>query len=301
DMFGCEGTLDDCEEDPDFERVFDGDDYDLDVDLHDFTFGEVDGGGGETPTGADLSVTKIALPVVIDDVADLDSPPPGRDGLFRFTVTNEGPEATTASVVDELPPGLVLADDGVIIIGYPCSTDGNTTSCIFELQPGESVSYDIFYDAEQAGTFTNTVTVSGDAFDPDLSNNTASADAVVVAADLAAAVVGPSEIDPSAPFDVTFRLTNNGPATPEGQHLIVTLPYEPQTVPAGCTLVPEPPSSMRTYLCLPAADLASGESAEFTFTTGIGFFGNYEAEADASNLFDPDVTNNQAESYITYP
>ena len=91
---------------------------------------------------------------------------PKYNDLVKWTliVTNNGPnDASNVVVYEEIPEGLTLIsthpdyNDGVWEIGY--------------LDYGDSVQLDLICKVTATGEIINSVTVSGDEYDPDLSNN----------------------------------------------------------------------------------------------------------------------------------
>ena len=146
-----------------------------------------------TPAGANLSLVKTV---------DLDGPQVGDLVTYTLTVTNSGLlDATDVVVNDTLVAGLIAdrtngcAED---VNGYPSCSLGN-------VNVGDSKSYTLTAvvldtgnsgEADDLGSVrSNTATVSADQNDPDLSNNTDSADITVSGLELTKSVCNSSTSD----------------------------------------------------------------------------------------------------------
>ena len=112
---------------------------------------------------AELEVSPVA-DLAIEKLVNNTSP--NYNSLVKWTliVTNNGPnDASNVVVYDEIPEGLTLISssgnyrDGIWNIGY--------------LDAGDSVQLDLVCKVTATGEFVNSATVSGDEYDPDLSNN----------------------------------------------------------------------------------------------------------------------------------
>src|SRR5262245_8499436 len=113
-----------------------------------------------TVNGADLAVVKTGPALVTE----------GHDLTYHLAATNNGPAAATGVVVsDTLPtnPTFVSASAG-------CTEAAGVVTCtVGNLASGASAGFDITVTAGSAGTsLTDTASIDGDQFDPDLTNNT---------------------------------------------------------------------------------------------------------------------------------
>ncbi len=123
---------------------------------------------------ADLSITKV------------DSPDPVTAGgllTYSITVTNNGPsQATDVVVSDSLPAGVTyISNTG------GCTFANPTLTCnLGDMAPGASIPFDVVVRvsasliANGTNTLSNTATVSATEFDPDMSDNSATADTIVI-------------------------------------------------------------------------------------------------------------------------
>ena len=119
---------------------------------------------------ADLQVAKTSSPA---------SQTAGSAVTYTLTATNNGPTAATNTVVtDTLPAGLTFSSSAPPV-GTTCSVSGQVVTCTTaSLANGASVAIPIvaaISPAAPVGTVTNTVRVSSDVADDNLTNNSAAA------------------------------------------------------------------------------------------------------------------------------
>ena len=154
------------------------------------------------PQQADLAVTKS-----VDDA----TPNVGEKVNFTITLANNGPDtATNVTVQDSLPAGYAFDSATVSQGGYAAATGVWTVGT---LANGGTATLVIMATVTSTTPVTNVVMVSGaDQFDPDLTNNTASATVDPPSADVAL-VKTVDNPTPDVNDVVTFTLTatNNGP------------------------------------------------------------------------------------------
>src|SRR5262249_2721223 len=122
-------------------------------------------------TSADLTMAQMASPAV---------PGVGKPVTFTMTAANNGPDAATGVVVnDVLPSGLSFVSGSAAQGTYDPSTGVWT---IGTLPNGASVSLTLVANATQAGSLNNTAQVSGAQPDPNPANNSATATVTASAA-----------------------------------------------------------------------------------------------------------------------
>lgn len=229
-------------------------------------------------SSADLSLSKQAdsSSVLYGDVV-----------VYRLTVTNAGPDASRATVVDDLPPCVdVQSANG------PGSYAGGTWTVDF--QPGENATLELVTTVEclPGMTVVNEANVTGNVTDPDPADNDASAWVYVVAeTDVSLGkVVNVSTVYPGEQVTYTLTVTNHGPSP--------TIPVAVDDDLPACTTF-ESAAGPGTYD--PGAnrwrvDLAPGQTAVLELVVTVdcasGTVTNL-AEADPG-MFDPDWTNNRA-------
>lgn len=194
-------------------------------------------------TGADLSITKTMVnPSNLNVFA-------ATEQTYELTVANSGPNmATGVTIVDALPANVTLVQ------AHPaCINAAGTLTCTLgpgqaNLAAGGSFSIFITVKFNNAGSYTNTASVSANETDPNASNNTSShtqqvlptADLLVSPVSATPGVAGPGE---AVKYDATVE--NLGP-DPTGDVVLV------QTIPAGSTFVSI--SSPDTTICGPGAN-----------------------------------------------
>jgi uncharacterized repeat protein (TIGR01451 family) len=253
-------------------------------------------GGISVSTTADLALTKF------DDPDPLEN---GTTLTYTLEVTNDGPSSAINVVVEDMLP------DGVSVVsvnagGGNCNAGvpGNPllpTTCTFDtMAPATSEMMTIVVNVDPGAldVIFNDARVFSDVFDPNNSNNLASADTTIQFADLA--IVKTSDADiykPSSTVVYTIDVVNNGPG--EAQNVIVTdnLPdnshatYEFDT--GGCT------KSGLTLTC----DLGTIEaetSKSFNIYVRVkGSQGEVTNTASVtSDIFDPDTGNNSSTKVV---
>jgi uncharacterized repeat protein (TIGR01451 family) len=234
-----------------------------------------------TPQYADLAITKVSS-------VDLAVPQtPGTPVTFTIRLENNGPDtATNVTVQDSLAPGLTLIS---LSQGSYDTTSGVWT--VGNLAPHVVAFLTLGGTVPEGGTLTNVATVShADQFDPDLSNNTATATADPPVADLAL-VKQVSNARPNVGDTITFTLTltNKGPDGATNVKVVDPLP-------AGLTFLGAN-ASKGSYDPIAGVwsvgGMANGEQATLTITARV------DAAAPSRNLatadsdqFDPDLSDN---------
>jgi uncharacterized repeat protein (TIGR01451 family) len=121
------------------------------------------------PPSADLSITKTDSP---------DPVPVGANITYTITATNGGPDtATGVTVTDTLPGGVTLVS--ATASQGSCNGSATVTCSLGSLANGSSAAVTIVVTATQAGTISNTASVSANESDPDPSNNSATQETTV--------------------------------------------------------------------------------------------------------------------------
>ena len=160
-----------------------------------------------TPQVADLAIGKLA---------NIPNPSVGSQITFTVTLTNAGPNpATNVAVFDQLPPGLPF------VSGTPSQGTYSPASGAWNvgtLVPGNTATLTLTAAVASAAQQTNTATIThSDQFDPNLSNNSASATIVPVGGITTTTAVtsapNPSTIGQQVTFTAT--VTSSG-GTPTG-------------------------------------------------------------------------------------
>ncbi|HEX7491131.1 MAG TPA: hypothetical protein VF337_05465 [Candidatus Limnocylindrales bacterium] len=123
-----------------------------------------DASASVTPNVADLAVTKSASPA---------HPNLNSDVTFTITATNNGPDsADNVVVTDTLPAGLSYQSSSATAGSYDNATHHWTIGTL-AVGSGNSVTLTLVARVTQTGDITNTASITGGPFDPDLSNNSA--------------------------------------------------------------------------------------------------------------------------------
>ena len=227
-------------------------------------------------SSADLSVRKTALPA-----------PVAAGGVLRYTLTvsNAGPNAAQGvELADALPAGLLNPEFAVQ--GGSVFAPWVSPYAIGTLAAGESFVVTIRGTVDPstpAGTIANTAVVSGTTPDPDLTNNTDTAETpVTVSADVAVfKTAASSPAVPGQAFGYTVTVVNAGPSDARDVTLIDAVPpalRSPEfSVDGGVTFLPWvspyalgtlPAGESRTVLL--RGTLSSAASGEIVNTAVVG-------------------------------
>lgn len=239
---------------------------------------------------ADVSVTLSALPntVLISDPSS-----PGQPLILTANIVNHGPSATTGVVLTEtLPFGLTILS--ATAPGLSPTISGNTiTTVVGNLASGGLTTVTIVALPTLVGGVLATASVSSIVQDSDLTNNSATATALVVpSADLAITETASANPAPlHANLTYTVKVTNRGPSTATNVILTDILPagasFVSATGPDGTSYTPA-----GTVLTIPLGVLVVGQSATVTIVvmpTAMGTLNNSasvgatEADAVADN------------------
>jgi uncharacterized repeat protein (TIGR01451 family) len=244
---------------------------------------------------ADLAVSKEGKPssVIVDE-----------NVTYTIITTNLGPDtATGVTATDTLPATVTL--DSIISSQGNCTynpTTNEVTCSLGTITSSASATVTIQVTPTTPGVIINTVTVTGDQFDPNLANNKASVTTTVSpVADLAVTKTGTP--DPSLVGEnVTYTIitTNLGPDTATGVTATDTLPvnvtvdntsssqgsctYDPLSNTVTCNLGTLSASSSATV----TIQVTSTTTSEFVNTVTV-----------IGEQFDPNLANNTATTTST--
>ena len=144
--------------------------------------------GGECFTvaaGSDLALTKVDEWTEGPNSFDFDPVFAGSSGMYRLTVTNNGPSPSTGfTITDTLPSGFTFTSTGSSL---GCtSVDGTTVTCVSSgvLANGASAHFFIAYDVDSTipnGTVkTNSASVTGTPVDATPGNNSSVQDTTII-------------------------------------------------------------------------------------------------------------------------
>ncbi len=265
----------------------------------------IDGAQFDPTPGND---TSLPTSTVIGSTADLlvtqvvDQPTVnvGETATYTVTVRNDGPQAATGiALTDDLPAGVSVLS--ITPSQGTCGTGDPFTCALGTLASGASatVAVNVRITGAAETTFSNQASATATQFDPNLSNNSATAaTSTNPAADLRIAKTADrATADVGETVTWTLTATNEGPSTATG--VIIT-----DTAPAGVTLLAPSglPSGVtcsvagQVVSCSVAGGVASGASVAITLrgTVNLAAAGTplSNSATVAGSQFDPDTANN---------
>jgi uncharacterized repeat protein (TIGR01451 family) len=222
----------------------------------------------------------------------------GGTATYELTVFNAGPSAAAnVTVTDVMPPGLTLLSATVISGSFTLVTSSASLVAIApSLAAGTSLlSLTVGVADTLAGTVTNVARVTSTTPDIQLSNNTATATATVLGADIGVLKFGSASISAASTATYTLVIFNNGPSS--AGNVTVT-----DVMPTGLALVKAEVSSASFTLAITpqqltgsAALLRIGTTVTLTLTVQV----DYTATGTITNIAnvtsttpDPTPTNN---------
>jgi len=248
---------------------------------------------------ADLSVTKT------------DSPDPVMAGgllTYALTVTNNGPsEATGVQLTDNLPASYLANAEYRVESGSWLSYASGQAIALGNLAAGASTNIEIrgtvSADATDETTLSNTAYVASQTFDPNMENNQAEAQTAVniPKADLSLEKeASPDPVMPGSLLTYVLTVTNGGPSDATGIQLTdASAPDYLDNI--EYRIGSDTWSPFPTGQSISLGDLANGENIiieirgtvpadtiEGTTLSNTAFV--------ASQIFDPNMVNNQAEA-----
>lgn len=252
--------------------------------------------GNNSATDADTVLTPEA-DLSLELAAAPDPVVAGTDLVYRLTVTNLGPSASSGATVTTVFP----ADLDLVSAQIGCTGSSGTVTCdIGPLAPEaqESVSFGVAVDPARRGTLSATATVSAAEPDPAADNSTAVATTAVGAeADLSLLLASSSNpVSADAPFSYVVTVSNAGPSDATGVTVTGILPAELALAPSpgACT------AASGTVTC-DVGDLAHATSAELAILVFVdpAAGGRLDFTADVhGNEADPSLPNAVSESVV---
>jgi uncharacterized repeat protein (TIGR01451 family) len=250
--------------------------------------GAADTATGDVGVAADLAITKTG-PASITA---------GQTATWTITVTNAGPAAAAAVVVDDPAPAGVTFAGATTSIGTCAVSAGGVSCAVGSLPPLGIASITVTgtVAAAVSGPLANTASASSATADAAPSNNSAAATSEVGrVADLAITkAASTTRLTAGQTIDWAIVVTNLGPSTAERVVVTDELPPElsPGALPAGCSAIG---NSVR---CERAA-LAVGEVWTIVLSTPARSAGSIRNTADvASSASDPSGASASAATQV---
>jgi uncharacterized repeat protein (TIGR01451 family) len=212
--------------------------------------------------------------------------------VFTYTIVVSNysvDDAVDAVLQDTLPVSVTYVSDDI-----GCVHSAGVVTCdIFSLEAGGSIAAHILVTADATGLTTNMVEFWSADYDPDLENNTASAETLIserVETDLEVTKEAPAEVSVGDTFTYTVVVTNLGPAEATDINIEDTLPVSVTYVSdnLGC-------SYAAGVLSCQVASLAVDESVTLTIVVTADETGEVSNSVQAwAAEDDPDMENNTA-------
>jgi uncharacterized repeat protein (TIGR01451 family) len=247
---------------------------------------------GET---ADFEIKLAAAPEPV---------PVGADLTYTITVTNHGPSASTAQVIDALPPTVTFKS--ALPAGDACSVQLNLVTCtVPNLSSGDVHTITVVVQTTQQGSIVNSAGVNeGLVLDPDPTNNLALRVSTVTngspgpgpgQADFAVALkASPEPVAVGDPLTYTITVSNHGPDASTGQvvdALPLTVTYVSSSPPGDdCTL------QLNVIVTCNVPSLSNGDVHTIRLVVTPTQTGSVidTATVNQGLVLDPDPTNNIA-------
>ncbi len=240
-----------------------------------------------TPQRADLSLTKVV---------SNPNPNVGNTVTFTITLSNAGPDAATGVTVNDVLPNGYSYVAGSIGGGSSRSDAGapTLTWTINSLNSASSVNLTFQAVVNASGNYINTSQITGaDQYDPDSSNNQASASSNPQRSDLSLSktINDPS---PNVGDTVTFTITlsNAGPDAATGVTVNDVIPNGYSYVAGSIGGGNARSDAGAPTLTWTVNSLNTGSSVNLTFQAVVNASGNYAntAQVMACDQYDPDST-----------
>lgn len=273
------------------------------------TFGIASSTNDPTPGNESVLVnTSYTTPDADLHVTNSDAPDPvAPSGTITYTQTlrNDGPDTATNAAFTQSTPAGTTFQSLAAAAGWSCTTPAiGATGAInctkSSMTSGESASFTLVVNVTAtSGTISGTVTGDSDTYDPDPSDNAATAATSVVTPASADLSLTKSTNATSAPagstITYTIALHNSGPDAASNATMTDTLPasllFQSITAPAGFTCTTPAVGTSGTITCTKPS-LANGATATFTLAVKVAAgstSGNVSNSASASSATsDPD-------------
>jgi uncharacterized repeat protein (TIGR01451 family) len=220
---------------------------------------------------------------------------------YTLTITNIGPsEGRLVRITDTLPSETNF--QSATTAAGNCSENGGEVTCTIDSIPrGGSHSILIGTIAGLEGDYVNSAFVGGDAFDPDLTNNSTTITTTILpAADLGIVKSDSGDFFAGESFTYTLDVTNAGPSAAES--VVIT-----DSLPAGVVFqTVQPPVANCVYnggahqvVCLPG-NLVNGASTQVTIKVTANISGYYENVAETASATTDLYPADNTDSVTTY-
>jgi uncharacterized repeat protein (TIGR01451 family) len=246
------------------------------------------GASTNDPTGTNNTVqvfTSYTTPDADLSTTNMDTPDPVTTGgtiTYTQTITNNGPDAATNVTFSETLPASVGFQSIVAAPGFTCTTpavsaSGAITCTAATLASGTTGTFTVVVTVIAAsGPIGNMTVVDSNTFDPDPTDDTATASTTVLAATNADLSVTKTTSTTTAPagstISYTIGVTNNGPDAATSVVMTDALPasllFQSITTPTDFTCTTPAAGTSGTITCN-AATLASGVTRNFTLVVRV--------------------------------
>jgi uncharacterized repeat protein (TIGR01451 family) len=256
---------------------------------------------GNNDATASTSVNEAADLVLTKSVITAGPFTIGDNLTYRITAENQGPAITNpGDVTDVLPPEMTF----VSTTGG--TYDAGSHSVTWNVVPGQLFPtdgpqvMDIVVQATAFGTFQNTATFAqGNKYDPDLDNNTESADVTVTPlADLVAGATAPATATAGTDITFTAAVQNNGPDDAANTQVAMDLPGNVTFVSATGGITPV--GNTLTWNAGTLTQAAGLQSFDALVTIDAGFIGDLTPQVTvSSSAVDPGPGLNTASATTT--
>lgn len=212
---------------------------------------------------------------------------------YQIVVTNAGPSAVTAHVMDTFPSAMSAVTWNCAVTGGSCATSsgtGNNLSTAVTLNNAAKATFTVKGQINGGITLLNTARVERplDVYDPDLTNNETTLTFETV--DLAVtAMTSSTEVELDKPVDMTFHVTNQGKNPASAIQLEAVLPSDFTLSTSNAS------QGVYSSNGWNLGDLAVGDSATLVLSGSFSEDGikSFSLRIFTNNPVDSDLRNNQ--------